>query len=72
MWLKELIVLPIENHLVCLRELILLTFQQWFPCGFGTFAVASGNCFIVKPSERVSMTQEAIFKLVDQCGFPPE
>ena len=46
-------------------------FPAMVPMWFWPFAVASGNCFIVKPSERVSMTQEAIFKLVDQCGFPP-
>tara|TARA_B100000925_G_scaffold277902_1_gene246289 strand:+ start:6358 stop:7845 length:1488 start_codon:yes stop_codon:yes gene_type:complete len=46
-------------------------FPAMVPMWFWPFAVASGNCFIVKPSERVSMTQEAIFKLIDQCGFPP-
>ena len=38
-------------------------FPAMVPMWFWPFAVASGNCFIVKPSERVSMTQEAIFKL---------
>ena len=46
-------------------------FPAMVPMWFSPFAVASGNCFIVKPSERVSMTQEAIFKFIDQCGFPP-
>lgn len=34
------------------------------------YAVACGNCQIVKPSERVPMTQVKIFELIDQAGFP--
>ncbi len=35
------------------------------------YAVACGNCQIVKPSPRVPMTQVKIFELIDQAGFPP-
>ena len=35
------------------------------------YAVACGNCQIVKPSPRVPMTQEKIFELIDRAGFPP-
>lgn len=34
------------------------------------YAVACGNCQIVKPSERVPMTQTKIFELIDRAGFP--
>jgi len=35
------------------------------------YAVACGNCQIVKPSPRVPMTQVKIFELIHQAGFPP-
>jgi len=35
------------------------------------YALAAGNTYIVKPSERVPMTLQRIFELIDQCGFPP-
>jgi malonate-semialdehyde dehydrogenase (acetylating)/methylmalonate-semialdehyde dehydrogenase len=34
------------------------------------YALATGNTYIVKPSERVSMTMQSIFKLIEQVGFP--
>jgi malonate-semialdehyde dehydrogenase (acetylating)/methylmalonate-semialdehyde dehydrogenase len=34
------------------------------------YALATGNTFIVKPSEKVSMTMQLIFKLIEQAGFP--
>jgi malonate-semialdehyde dehydrogenase (acetylating)/methylmalonate-semialdehyde dehydrogenase len=38
---------------------------------FWPFAVASGNTFVLKPSERVPLTQIEIFKLIELAGFPP-
>lgn len=37
---------------------------------FFPYAVAAGNTYIVKPSERVPMTMQRVFELIDQCGFP--
>lgn len=37
---------------------------------FWPFAVASGNTFVLKPSERVPLTMVEIFKLIEQAGFP--
>lgn len=37
---------------------------------FMPYALASGNTYIVKPSERVSITMQKIFRLIDQAGFP--
>jgi len=34
------------------------------------YAVACGNCQLVKPSPRVAMTQVKIFELIDRAGFP--
>ncbi len=34
------------------------------------YALATGNTYIVKPSEKVSMTMQFIFELIEQVGFP--
>src|SRR5579885_1382402 len=46
-------------------------FPAMVPFWFLPYAVATGNTFIVKPSEQVPITQQEIFKLIEQCGFPP-
>jgi malonate-semialdehyde dehydrogenase (acetylating)/methylmalonate-semialdehyde dehydrogenase len=35
------------------------------------YALACGNPVIVKPSEKVPLTMQLIFKLLEQAGFPP-
>ncbi len=37
---------------------------------FLPYAVACGNGFIIKPSEKVPLTMVKVFELLDQCGFP--
>ena len=37
---------------------------------FMPYALACGNTYIVKPSERVPLTMEKIFKLLEQAEFP--
>ena len=34
------------------------------------YALAAGNTYIIKPSEKVSMTMQLIFKLIEQIGLP--
>lgn len=34
------------------------------------YALATGNTYIVKPSEKVSMTMQFIFELIEQVGLP--
>lgn len=46
-------------------------FPGMIPFWFFPYAVATGNCFILKPSEKVPMTSQRIFELIDQAGFPP-
>lgn len=46
-------------------------FPGMIPLWFLPYAVACGNCFIVKPSERVPMTMQKVFGLIEQAGFPP-
>ncbi len=38
---------------------------------FLPYAIACGNTFIVKPSEKVPLTMAKIFELIDQTGLPP-
>jgi malonate-semialdehyde dehydrogenase (acetylating) / methylmalonate-semialdehyde dehydrogenase len=45
-------------------------FPAMVPFWFWPFAVASGNTYILKPSERVPLTQMRIFELISKCGFP--
>src|SRR5919197_2979889 len=46
-------------------------FPLMIPFWFFPYAVACGNTFIVKPSEQVPLTQNRVFALIDQVGFPP-
>ncbi len=45
-------------------------FPGMIPFWFLPYAVAAGNTYIVKPSEKVPMTMQLIFKLIEQAGFP--
>ncbi len=45
-------------------------FPGMVPMWFLPYAVVTGNCFILKPSERVPMTVQRIFELVNEAGFP--
>ncbi|NWF83093.1 MAG: CoA-acylating methylmalonate-semialdehyde dehydrogenase [Bryobacteraceae bacterium] len=46
-------------------------FPGMIPFWFLPYAVATGNCFILKPSERVPITSARIFELLQAAGFPP-
>jgi malonate-semialdehyde dehydrogenase (acetylating)/methylmalonate-semialdehyde dehydrogenase len=46
-------------------------FPAMIPLWFLPYAIACGNCFILKPSERVPITMQKIFALIDQIGLPP-
>ncbi len=46
-------------------------FPAMVPLWFLPYAVATGNTFILKPSEQVPMTPDFIFELIDEVGFPP-
>jgi malonate-semialdehyde dehydrogenase (acetylating)/methylmalonate-semialdehyde dehydrogenase len=41
------------------------------PLWFLPFAVATGNTFIVKPSEQVPLTQSLMARLLERCDLPP-
>ena len=45
-------------------------FPAMVPLWFLPFAVATGNCIIVKPSEQVPLSMRIMFKLLEQCDIP--
>jgi malonate-semialdehyde dehydrogenase (acetylating)/methylmalonate-semialdehyde dehydrogenase len=45
-------------------------FPAMIPFWFWPYAVAVGATVIIKPSERVPLTMQAVGKLIEQCGFP--
>jgi malonate-semialdehyde dehydrogenase (acetylating)/methylmalonate-semialdehyde dehydrogenase len=46
-------------------------FPAMIPLWFLPYAVACGNCFLLKPSERVPLTAARLFELLDQAKLPP-
>ncbi len=45
-------------------------FPLMVPLWFIPFAVACGNCIVVKPSEQVPMSQVRLFELIEEANFP--
>jgi malonate-semialdehyde dehydrogenase (acetylating) / methylmalonate-semialdehyde dehydrogenase len=46
-------------------------FPGMIPFWYLPYAIACGNTYIIKPSEKVPMTMQVIFRLIDQVGLPP-
>ncbi len=46
-------------------------FPGMIPLWYLPYAIACGNCFLVKPSEKVPMTMSRVFDLLDELGLPP-
>lgn len=46
-------------------------FPAMIPFWFWPFAIASGNTFVLKPSERVPLTSIRVFELLEEIGLPP-
>ena len=45
-------------------------FPGMIPFWYLPYVLACGNTYIIKPSEKVPMTMQLIFKLIEQVGFP--
>jgi malonate-semialdehyde dehydrogenase (acetylating)/methylmalonate-semialdehyde dehydrogenase len=45
-------------------------FPGMIPFWFLPYALATGNTYVIKPSEKVPMTMQLIFKLIEQVGLP--
>lgn len=46
-------------------------FPGMIPLWFLPYAVATGCAFILKPSEKVPLTMQKFYRLLEQAGFPP-
>ena len=46
-------------------------FPFMVPLWFAPYAVATGNCVVVKPSPRAPISQSKVAEMVDEAGFPP-
>ena len=46
-------------------------FPGMIPFWFLPYAIACGNTVVLKPSERVPLTMQKVFELVDTIGLPP-
>jgi malonate-semialdehyde dehydrogenase (acetylating)/methylmalonate-semialdehyde dehydrogenase len=45
-------------------------FPGMIPFWYLPYAIACGNTYIIKPSEKVPLTMQLIFKLIEQIGLP--
>jgi len=45
-------------------------FPAMVPFWFWPFGLAAGNTIVIKPSERVPLTQVKVFELIEKAGFP--
>jgi malonate-semialdehyde dehydrogenase (acetylating)/methylmalonate-semialdehyde dehydrogenase len=46
-------------------------FPGMIPFWFMPYALACGNTYLVKPSEKVPLTMQRIFHLIEETGLPP-
>ena len=66
----------IDEHLIrqplgVVAAITPFNFPAMIPFWFLPYALATGNCFILKPSERVPLTSQKLFRLLAAAGFPP-
>jgi malonate-semialdehyde dehydrogenase (acetylating) / methylmalonate-semialdehyde dehydrogenase len=45
-------------------------FPGMIPFWFMPYALACGNTYVIKPSEKVPLTMQKVLELIDQSGFP--
>jgi malonate-semialdehyde dehydrogenase (acetylating)/methylmalonate-semialdehyde dehydrogenase len=46
-------------------------FPAMIPLWFLPYAIACGNTFVLKPSEKVPLTMQKVFDLLERTGLPP-
>jgi malonate-semialdehyde dehydrogenase (acetylating)/methylmalonate-semialdehyde dehydrogenase len=46
-------------------------FPAMVPFWFLPYAVATGNTYVVKPSEQTPLSQQMLYKIMDEVDFPP-
>lgn len=72
---NEDIATGIDEHMIrqplgVVTSITPFNFPGMIPLWFLPYAVAAGNTFILKPSEKVPMTTAKLFELIEQSGFP--
>src|SRR5499427_7174822 len=60
----------IRQPLGVVAAITAFNFPGMIPFWFLPYAIACGNTFIVKPSERVPLTMRRVFELLEQTGLP--
>jgi malonate-semialdehyde dehydrogenase (acetylating)/methylmalonate-semialdehyde dehydrogenase len=55
---------------VC-AAIVPFNFPMMVPMWFLPFAIATGNTFVLKPSEQVPLTQQLVFEVLDTLELPP-
>jgi malonate-semialdehyde dehydrogenase (acetylating)/methylmalonate-semialdehyde dehydrogenase len=73
---NEDIAAGIDEHMIrqplgVVAAIVPFNFPGMIPFWFLPYAVATGNCFLLKPSERVPITSWKLFHLIEAAGFPP-
>jgi malonate-semialdehyde dehydrogenase (acetylating)/methylmalonate-semialdehyde dehydrogenase len=61
----------IRQPLGVVAAIVPFNFPAMIPLWFLPYAIGCGNCFVLKPSERVPLTMQKVFGLVDRLGLPP-
>jgi malonate-semialdehyde dehydrogenase (acetylating) / methylmalonate-semialdehyde dehydrogenase len=60
----------IRQPLGVVAAVVPFNFPGMIPFWFLPYAIATGNTFVLKPSERVPLTMRRTFELLDQTGLP--
>src|SRR5437588_2468180 len=60
----------IRQPLGVVAAIVPFNFPGMIPFWFLPYAIATGNTFVLKPSERVPLTMRRAFELLDQTGLP--
>jgi len=63
--------LMLRQPLGVVAAITAFNFPAMIPLWFLPYAIACGNCFILKPSPRVPLTMQKVFGLLDTLGLPP-
>ncbi len=75
-WNNEDIAQGIDEHMFrqplgVVAAITPFNFPGMIPLWFLPYAVATGNCFLLKPSEKVPLTSQKLFACIEEAGFPP-
>jgi malonate-semialdehyde dehydrogenase (acetylating)/methylmalonate-semialdehyde dehydrogenase len=61
----------IRQPLGVVAAIVPFNFPCMIPLWFLPYAIACGNCFVLKPSERVPLSMQKVVALLEKTGLPP-